>query len=66
MDAQNFTWIPVGTTIPEDLIDVLLFDEKDGQWIGYYFRDTGHFIRAVDGAILKNISHWMPLPANPR
>ncbi|WP_207425808.1 DUF551 domain-containing protein [Pedobacter sp. SYSU D00535] len=65
MATENLNWIPVAEITPDDLVDILLFDAKEGQSIGFFFEETGRFVRAVDGAKLEHITHWMPLPADP-
>jgi len=58
-------WISVKETLPGETEEVLLFDEKEGKWIGYYFLDSGKFIRSIDGYSLNFVTHWMDLPPNP-
>lgn len=58
-------WLEVKSALPGDMEDVLLFDELKGEYVGYYYATNGRFISSVDGYSLKNISHWMPLPARP-
>lgn len=50
---------------PEEMQDVLVFDDAHGIYVAYYFESCSCFIRSVDGARLTHASYWMPLPAVP-
>ncbi len=58
-------WYSVIEVLPEDMKEVLLFDEVAGRRIGYYHKDSNCFIRELDGLRLERVTHWMPLPDAP-
>ena len=58
-------WISVKNEIPEEMQEVIIFDELIGVFIGYYYTSNKSFICGVDGTRLKNVSHWMQLPKLP-
>ena len=41
--------------------DILVYDELEGEFLGYYFSSTKMFIRYADGSTFENVTHWMPL-----
>jgi hypothetical protein len=60
------TWIPVTERLPEDGVDVLIANKKNGTiGIGWYWEDKLVFIgdNNVHGA---GITHWIPLPEGPK
>jgi hypothetical protein len=59
-------WIAVDNELPKDMEDVLLFDQEEGAFIGYYYESKGSFIRYIDGLHLKHVTHWMHLPSRPK
>ena len=59
------TWIPVLDNKPEDLQQVLIFDDVDEYIIGYYHEAGGVFIGSVDGARINKARFWKPLPELP-
>jgi hypothetical protein len=61
----DMMWIPVMRTKPEEMQEVLIFDDAFGISVGYYFEATNCFIGSVDGIRLKHASFWMPLPDSP-
>jgi hypothetical protein len=58
-------WISVNQAIPEELEDVLIFDQFEGINIAYYFKVTNSYIVRIDGSRLTNVGYWMPLPQSP-
>ena len=58
-------WISVKNEIPEEMQEVIIFDELIGVFTGYYYASNKSFICGVDGARLKDVSHWMQLPKLP-
>ena len=57
-------WIPVEKSFPKDLKTVLLFDEKDGPLVGYYFTSKDSFICSADGRRLEKVLYWTAI-SNP-
>lgn len=60
---MGLEWVAVQDKFPEDMQDILLHDEVEGEFIGYYFSSRKMFIRYTDGLTFENVTHWMPLPA---
>jgi hypothetical protein len=58
-------WTAVKNELPKDMEDVLLFDQEEGEYIGYYYESKKSFIRYIDGFRLKHVTHWMHLPGHP-
>lgn len=58
-------WISIFDTNPEDLQQVLIFDEVNECIIGYYNGAEAFFIGSVDGARISNALFWQPLPELP-
>ena len=58
-------WISVLESLPNDMENVLLYDETEGLAIGYLFKQNSCFIQNLDGLKLKEVSHWMPFPQLP-
>jgi hypothetical protein len=59
-------WISIEEELPHDMQDVLLFDRKGEEYIGYYYASNGRFIRYIDGLNIEDVTHWMPLPSAPK
>ena len=57
-------WISILQSLPQELENVILFDEMEGLTIGYRHFKNG-FIQSVDGHPLEKVSHWMPAPEAP-
>ena len=58
-------WILMSNELPEQGIDVLLFD--GGQiYFGYYSEISENFIVGEDQVEVHDFTHWMPLPAFPK
>lgn len=58
-------WIDTETTKPEEMHEVLVFDQEKGIFIGHYFESTNSFIRTLDGARLLGARYWMKIPELP-
>ncbi|HFP9395532.1 hypothetical protein CFY86_08375 [Raoultella ornithinolytica] len=59
-------WIPVSERMPEDRTQVILWDAEIGEVTsGHYSHKTHTFYHCGD-AIQNEITHWMPLPADPQ
>ena len=58
-------WFLTSEVLPDDMLEVILFDDVRGRTIGYYHKDTDCFIRESDGLRLENVVYWMPLPEAP-
>ena len=58
-------WVLISEALPDDMQEVLLFDQVTNRTIGYYHNETDCFIRESDGLRLQNVISWMPLPEAP-
>ena len=58
-------WLSIEKSIPEEMREVIVFDEDKGVFIGHYFQSANSFIRTVDGARLSGAKYWMPIPELP-
>lgn len=58
-------WISILKQKPEDLQEVLIFDELLGINIAQYYKSMDAFIGKDDRVLLKHTKFWMPLPASP-
>lgn len=57
-------WNLISEGLPENAIDVLLFD--GGQiYFGYYSEKYDKFVVAEDKVELTDFTHWMELPPFP-
>lgn len=71
-DAQR--WIPVSERLPEDGLCVLVEDYRGCQYVAH--RTINHLTKQYEwtargtewhqGAPLREITHWMPLPEPPQ
>jgi hypothetical protein len=58
-------WILVKDKLPEQAVDVLLFD--GGQiYFGYYSEIYDKFVVAEDQVAIEDFTHWMTLPDFPK
>ena len=60
---MKLEWVAIQDKFPEDMEDILVYDELEGEFLGYYFSSTKMFIRYADGSTFENVTHWMPLSA---
>jgi len=58
-------WISVLEQKPDDLQEVLIFDEHLGINIAHYYKSMDAFIVKNDRTLLKHARVWMPLPPLP-
>lgn len=58
-------WISILKQKPDDLQEVLIFDERLGINIAQYYKSMDAFIGKDDRALLKQAKFWMPLPPLP-
>jgi len=65
MFTQCRMWTATEITMPEDMQEVVVFDEKKGVFIGHYFDGVKSFIHTVDGARLDHVRYWMVIPEPP-
>jgi hypothetical protein len=56
----------ISETKPEDLRQVLIYDEVNEWVIGFYDKRSDRFIGSVDGARIANPRCWKPLPEPPK
>jgi len=49
---------------------VLVYDEKEGILVGWLEEDGDYFDwvahQILDNYLLRNVTHWMPLPEDPK
>ena len=58
-------WISVDDKLPDDCVEVLVYDTDCGIVIGWYDKETGDF--AADFiSPLDAVTHWQPLPEPPK
>ena len=58
-------WISVDDKLPDDCVEVLVYDTDCGIVIGWYDKETGDF--AADFiSLLDAVTHWQPLPESPK
>lgn len=58
-------WISVDDRLPENCIEVLVYDTDCGIVIGWYDKEIGDF--AADFiSPLDAVTHWQPLPEKPQ
>lgn len=65
-NTRAFGWIPCSARMPEDDVDVLVYD--DGILIARYNADekyTSGWMESFECYPLTNVTHWMPLPSMP-
>lgn len=58
-------WISVMREKPEEMQDILIYDDVKGLNLGYYFEPKGIFIASADGKRLTHVSFWMRIPEVP-
>lgn len=63
---MTLEWISSNNAMPADMESVLLSDELEGEFIGYYYAPKNIFIRDLDGKTISNVTHWMKLPPKPK
>lgn len=58
-------WISVDDKLPDDCVEVLVYDTDCGIVIGWYDKEKGDF--AADFiSLLDAVTHWQPLPEPPK
>lgn len=65
-EVADSLWIDVNEKMPESGQCVLLYSPKSGVGEGAWISAKGHFEQWRWNAIMTNVSHWMPLPSNPK
>ena len=65
-DVQSVNqWISVKDRLPDDSVEVLVYDTDCGIVIGWYDKEIGDF--AADFiSPLDAVTHWQPLPEKPQ
>jgi hypothetical protein len=58
-------WISVEDRLPENYIEVLVYDTDCGIVIGWYDKEIGDFVAEFISP-LDAVTHWMPLPEPPK
>jgi ATP:corrinoid adenosyltransferase len=57
-------WISAKERLPEDRVEVLVYDEDDGILIASHYED--YWEGADEYANYNKVTHWMPMPAIPK
>jgi hypothetical protein len=57
-------WISTKERLPEDRVEVLVYDEDDGILIASHYKD--YWEGADEYANYNKVTHWMPLPELPK
>ena len=55
-------WRIAENGLPNEMKEVLVYDEHEGIAVGYYFKGPACFFRSYDGLRLVNVLCWMPIP----
>ena len=64
-NTQPIKWISVKDRLPDDCVEVLVYDTDCGIVIGWYDKEIGDF--AADFiSPLDAVTHWQPLPEPPK
>ena len=58
-------WISVNDRLPENCIEVLVYDTDCGIVIGWYDKKDSVFVAEFINE-LDAVTHWMPLPKSPK
>ncbi len=64
--ALAAAWVPCAERMPEEGVDVMAWDADKfaqpfiAEWNGEYWQEVREYIP------LRNVTHWMPLPAPPK
>lgn len=64
LEAQVLKWISVEERLPENDVDVLVYDRLDGVGVCQYSSVLRKFFGDVEGTYAE-VTHWMPLPEPP-
>jgi hypothetical protein len=68
--ADEYEWIPVTEKLPDELIDVRCRTDEGHVVVGLLIdiqrMTTTGYACATDGGLVRNITHWMPLPEPPK
>ena len=57
-------WISVDDRLPDDCVEVLVYDTDCGIVIGWYDKEIGDFVAEFISP-LDAVTHWLPLPEPP-
>ena len=63
MGSENNGWIPCSERLPENQLDVLVYERNRGVVIGFCASD-GQW--ANDAINFSGVTHWQPLPDPPK
>jgi hypothetical protein len=50
---------------PQEMEEVLVFDDQKGFCVGYFSGPAETFFAIVDGGRLSHVTYWMKIPALP-
>lgn len=64
-DVQPVKWISVKDRLPDDCVEVLVYDTDCGIVIGWYNKKDDIFVAEFMNE-LDAVTHWMPLPEPPK
>jgi hypothetical protein len=67
---DNRTWISVKDELPQEHIDVLVFDKYGTRAVAYYCNEEGEVYWDTNddelSTIFEDVLYWMPLPDRPK
>ena len=58
-------WISVDDRPPESNDDVIICTYVRDIYLGWWSHVTKHWIETGSGDVIKNVTHWQPLPGPP-
>lgn len=62
--SQQFTWIPVEQSLPDDDMTVLIALDDGEVWTG--FLDAGQWRFVSADLVEARVTHWMEFPEPPK
>lgn len=62
-------WINIENELPKELVEVIVFEKGRFKSLDVFYlamiNEEGLWVETLDDEILKNVTHWMPLPEPP-